>query len=360
MFYRNAKILANESLSASGTKVIDITLQDIISRISLDIYGVNNGTTHTAHPAEMVSTIELVDGSDVLFSLSGAEALALDYYQSRRSPFVINNYQDDEYCRCIYNLNFGRKLYDKLLALDPAKFRNLQLKVTYDRDGGGSSPDEGGICVVADVFDQKAIAPIGFISPKEIVSYTMAASANEYIDMPVDLNMRSVMLLCKDSDGGTPIKYNEIKLSEDNDKRIPYNEYKSRLLKIFGGNLPPIQEHFVMAGSASAKTVYCMSSYEGQISVVQRDGTEDSYLATQPADGKVNITGGETGTIHGIIQGYAPFGSLLLPFGDPQDVEDWFDLSATGSLRMTIKASSTADSTNTCQVVTEQIRPYAA
>jgi len=360
MFYRNAKILANESLSAAATKVIDITLKDVISRISIDIYGVNNGTTHTAHPAKMVTSIELVDGSDVLFSLSGPEALALDYYQNRRTPFVINNYQDNEYCRCLYNLNFGRYLYDPMLALDPAKFRNLQLKVTYDRDGGGSAPDEGGICVVADVFDQKEATPIGFLTSKENVSYTMAASANEYVDLPVDHLLRSIMLLCEDSDGGTPMKYNEVKLSEDNDKRIPYNEYRSRLAKIFGGDLPPIQEHFVMKGSATAKAVYCMTSYEGQISVVQRDGTIDSFLATQPADGKVNVTGGETGTIHGIIQGYAPFGSLQLPFGERMDIADWYDLAAVGSLRLTVKASSSADSTNTCQIVTEQLRKYAA
>ena len=358
MFYRNAKILSNESLSASGTKVIDITLKDVISRISLDVYGVNASTTPTAHPAAIVSKIEMVDGSDVLFSLSGAEVLALDYYQNKRTPFIINNFQDNEYCRCVYHLNFGRYLYDQLLGLDPKRFKNLQLKVTYDRDAGGAAPDDGGIAITADVFDEKAVEPVGFLTSKENVSYTMAASANEYIDLPVDYTFRSIMFLCTDSDGGTPLNYSEIKLSEDNDKRIPINEYRSRLSKIFGGDLPAISEHFVCAGSESAVTVYCMTSYEGQISVVQRDGAVGTFLATQPGSGYVNVTGGAGGTIHGIITGYSPFGSLRLPFGQEQIIEDWYDVSNIGSLRLTVKASSGADSTNACQVVTEQLRTY--
>lgn len=358
MNYRNATILASESLDASGTKVIDITLKDVISRITLDVYGVNNGATPTAHPARIVTKIELVDGSDVLWSLSGVEALALDYYQSRRTPFVINNYQDNEWCRCIFNLNFGRWLNDPVLGFDPTKFTNPQLKITYDRDGGGSTPDEGGLAVVADIFDEKVATPTGFLMAKEVIDYTMSASANEYVDLPTDFPYRSLLIAGKGDNNNTEMQFSNVKLSEDNDKRIPIDEARSRLAKIYAGAYPLITEHFVKAGNASAVRTFCLTSYEGQISVVAREAIAGDFTATQPASGEVNVTGGAGATCHGIITGYVPCGTIIIPFGDPKLVEDWYDVAKIGSLRATIKAGSGASSVNSCQLITEQLRSY--
>lgn len=360
MLYRQAKILSSEALAASGTKVVDITLQDVISRINIDVYGVNNGTTPTAHPAAIVSKIELVDGSDVLCSLSGYEALALDYYQSGRTPFVINNYQDNEWCRCMFNLNFGRYLYDPFVGFNPTKYRNPQLKITYNLAAGGSTPDAGAIAITADVFDGKVAAPAGFLMAKEVVSYTMAASANEYIDMPLDYPYRSMLILGKGANNTTEMQYSNIKLSEDNDKKVPIDESRATLAKIFGGVHQPIMEHFVKAGAVGAVRTFCMTSYEGAVSVSARETLVGDFVVTQPGSGALNVTSAAGATIHGIITGYMPCGALQIPFGDPQVIEDWYDVTKIGNLRNTIQAGSGASSSNTCQVVTEQFRKYAA
>jgi len=358
MNYRNATVLASESLNASGTKVIDLTLQDVISRICIQVKATNNGTTLTAHPAEIVSQIEIVDGSDVLCSMSAKEALALSYYQTGRTPFVVNNYQDDEMAIFNAEIMFGRFLYDELLALNPTKFRNLQLKITYDRDAGGSAPDAATLRVKADVFDQKTPAPVGFLTTKEVVSYVMTASANEYIDLPIDNIMRGLMIQSEKAGTAPSGLYNNIKLSEDNDKRVPINEATSDLLKYFAALLPALQENFTVAGNAAAQTIYCMTGYEGWVNAVQRDGAAGDFIATQPAGGTFDLTGGAGGTVQGGVVGYAPFGSLYLPFGKQNVIEDWFDVTKIGSLRLTLKGASGLAGTETCQVTTVQLRKY--
>lgn len=360
MLYRLSQILSSESLSTSGTKVVDITLHDVISRINIDIYGVNDGTTPTAHPANIVSKIELVDGSDVLFSLSGYEILALFYYQTGRTPFVVNNYQDNEWCRCMFSINFGRYLYDPLVGFDPKKYRNPQLKITYTLANGGSSPDAGAIDITADVFDEKEVAPLGFLMAKEVVSYTMAASANEYVDMPTDHPYRSMLILGKGSNNTTEMQYSNVKLSEDNDKKIPIDEGRATLAKLYGGVHPPIHEHFVKVGAAGAVRTFCLTSYEGSVSVAARETLAGDFVVTQPANGALNVTSAAGATIHGIINGYMPCGALQIPFGDPKVIEDWYDVSKIGNLRNTITAGSGASSSNTCQIVTEQYRKYTA
>ena len=360
MNYRNATILASEAMNASGTKVIDITLKDVISRICLQFKPTNAGTTLVAHPATIVSQIEMVDGSDVLWSLSAKEAMALAYYQTGKTPFVTNNYQDNEMCSFNVELYFGRFLYDELLGFDPAKFRNPQLKITYNRTAGGCSPDAATMRVKADVFDQKVPAPIGFLMAKELVSYVLPATtaANEYIDLPTDHPIRGFMVQSEKAATSPSSLYSEIKLSEDNDKRVPIDEKTMDLLKYFAAMKPAIQENFTVAGNAAAQTVYCMTGYEGWINAIQRDGSEDSFLATQPVGGSFNLTGGTGGTVQGGIVGYAPFGALYLPCGKPDVVEDWYDVTAIGNLRLTIKSGSGLAGTETCQVITEQLRAY--
>ena len=91
MKYRDTILLSHESIATAGTRTLDITVKDIISGIDVQVKATNNGNTPTAHPAAIISKLELVDGSDVLFGLSGAQAMARAFYDAKRTPFCVNN-----------------------------------------------------------------------------------------------------------------------------------------------------------------------------------------------------------------------------------------------------------------------------
>ena len=86
MNYRIASMLASESATVPATKTIDIDLNKPISRITIQMKGTNSTSVPTAHPAKMLTKIELVDGSNVLYSLNGLQAQAINFYESGKLP----------------------------------------------------------------------------------------------------------------------------------------------------------------------------------------------------------------------------------------------------------------------------------
>ncbi len=132
---RVATILSPEDLGASGTKVIDITLQDVISRIMISFKATNVSEVMGEHPAANVVKVELVDGSDVLFSLSGLQAQAINFFDRQQKPY---SYIDDIAAHnqtSVIGIDFGRFLYDPMMAFDPKKF-NRDLPFISARSAG--------------------------------------------------------------------------------------------------------------------------------------------------------------------------------------------------------------------------------
>jgi len=279
MNYRQTTMLDHESIATAGTRSLDITLKDVISRICIQLKATNTDNTPIAHPANMLSKIEVVDGSDVLFGLSGKELIADQFYSQRKTPFVINNYLTGVMSVVTFEILFGRNLYDPLYALDPTKFKNPQLKITHNLAAGGCSSTVATMEVVADIFDQKEVSPVGFFMKKEHVSYTLEASANEYVDLPVDHTMRKLIIMSLVSDKMPWQLFNEVKLSEDNDKRVPVNDKTSDLLKYFGAQFPKIKESIEGATADSTKDFFCMSTYEIELAGMAM-GNAAAYLKT--------------------------------------------------------------------------------
>lgn len=358
MNYRLATLLAHESIATAGTKTLDLTLKDPVSRINIQIKATNNGSTPTAHPAAIISKVEVVDGSDVLFGLSGKELLALQFYCQERTPFVVNNYLDNTMNIVNYEINFGRFLYDPLLALDPTKFSNPQLKVTHNLVSGGAAPDAATMAITADIFDGKGASPVGFLMSKENVSYTLVAGGNEYIDLPTDYDLRKLIIMSHAADKQPWEQYNEIKLSEDNDKKIPFDDKTSDLLKYVCALYPPLNEYIEGVALTTTLDFFVMSTYEMEYTAMAM-GFAAAYLKSDYAyGGNIDIRGSASCNFKALIRGYAPFGALALPFGDQQNIEDWYKLAEIGNLRLTLKAGSSPGASSTCEVLTEQLRTY--
>jgi len=358
MNYRTEALIDAESASTAGTKTIDVDLAQVVSRIVVEFKGTNNGSTPTAHGAKMISKIELVDGSDVLYSLSGIEAQALNYYEKGTLPFQVNEYRNDVMNIQTFELNFGRYLYDTQLALNPNNFRNLQLKVTHNKANGGSAPDAGSLSVFADIFDDKGVAPIGFLQSREHYTYSLTSSATETIDLPTDYPLRK--LIVQSLAGGKQPweQYNKIKLVEDDGKKTPINELKtSDLIKLLQ-KYPRINETFLGTGTGSAVDHFVTSTYDwyGNISGLDAALT-NNYLA-QDYGGTQAVVGDSNEAF--VVQGtgLCPHGATALEFGLQSDINDWYNLAMVNSLKLKLTAGSSVGSSSTCQVVVQQLRRY--
>jgi len=362
MNYRLATILDREAVAADITKVIDLNLADPVSQFQI-IYestGVSAGAP-AALAAKCVTKIELVDGSDVLFSLSGTEAQAVDFYHRGIEPANQNIYLAGNNAEMVFNLNFGRWLWDTVYAFNPAKFTNPQLKITIDRDAGGCTSVAGSLTVLANIFDEKAVDPTGFLMHKEIKSYAFGSATHEYTDLPTDYPYRKLFIGSLIPGTGADYIFNTIKLSEDNDRRIPFNHSVRDILRIIVGQGKPYREKQVCTVGGTNGYFYCTPTYWPKLDVCQWEGENNPMTVTifGGDGGRGNIYGqGGLFNLNIGIEGYCPHGILEIPFGMQNEPADWYDVTKVGSLRLDVLSVTGRGATESCEIMLQQERKY--
>lgn len=356
MKYRIVQLLASESVSTAATKTIDVNLVTPISRIVLRMKGTNASSTPTAHPAKMITKIELVDGSDVLYSLSGIEAGCVNFHENGELPFYVCEYENDIECCATAQINFGRELWDTEFALDPKRFRNLQLKITHNKALGGSAPDAGTLAVFAYVFEDMPPTPRAFLMTKELYSYALTASAHEYIDLPQDYPFRFVILQSYDTTYPPNTQFGNLKFTIDTDRRVLINNISmTEFIKV---QIPTdlVEERFAGLGTGSAVTYYQAGTYEGYGVGSGRSASQTTLIVGQPSGSAIAITNDSSESFAVQLSSYVPFGGINLLVCDKMDPSTWLDPRGTQSIQLDITAGSGAAGTG--YVLTQQVRTY--
>ena len=358
MNYRMAGIVSEETIIPAKTKVIELDMKDIVSRIQINVELEMDGTVLGDNLAAVLSNIELVDGSEVLFSMSGKECQALDYYQTSVMPYMAITDMDNNDAIITFNINFGRWLYDPVLAFDPTKFNNPQLKITHNYQACGGTPSAARMEVRAYMFDEKEVSPSGFLLSKEHYQFTSGVN-NTYhdIEMPTDHPTRRYMIIGQANGYHVNDVVREIRLSEDNLKRIPYESTVWQLLKYLRSEFPRIQEYGHFLFSDTAKAIYASPTSNVVFKATGETPGNACAQATTPARMPLSIDAvvAEVGAAE--ISGYDPHWSIVVPLGQKDIIDDWYDVTKVGSLKLRTRAGS-AGILGTVEIVTEQFRAY--
>jgi len=351
------------SIAVSGTKSIDIDLQDIVSRITILPKVINpNAWVDQGHPAEVIQKIELIDGNDTLVSLTGTQAIALGYYSARKVPVSSLNYSALQYAMCPIDIYFGRFLFDTLCGLDPKKFTNLQLKITHDLDAAMAGTAEGYITVKADVFDDVQPEVSHFLISTQLYNLTLVADAVSYIDLPQDYPMRLLMSHCFSDSQAPEYQIDRIKLSEAADKKIIFDSPMEEIQQYAQTDFPPWCEK--LSGRMAAADVYFWVTPSFEQTIVFA-GTDDSdgVLQMSAATGgqKRKCEASAVTEFEAITRGWAPHGSLPLVYPDRNDdLADYWDIGAVGGSRLKVTAAAGPDTTPTWDLIAQQLRPQPA
>ncbi|HEA65811.1 hypothetical protein LCGC14_0823720 [marine sediment metagenome] len=355
---RVATILSPEDLGAAGTKIININLQDVISRISIAFKTTNVSEVMTEHPAANLTRIELIDGSDVLFSLTGLQAQALNFYDRRNKPY---SYIDDisgHAETAVIGIDFGRFLYDPIMAFDPKKFISPQLKITWDEDICEVDTTVNECIVRAHIFDGKEVTPTGFITSKEIYSYLVQTSGFHYIDLPVDHVMKQLYVKCRYADESFFGLLDSARLSEENDRKIPFDLTMTELLHDALESYGYCFEHAYLNGIDTVTVFYAMPcdlEYVGYSPY----GAADASAIWSTGGGKYRKVGTSTSINHkAMIMGALPHGVMPLLPKPSDNLEDWYKVPALESLLLRIKDTASVADVATAEILVSQFRPY--
>ena len=363
MNYRLSTIHARKTYTVDITEIIDLNLVDPLSQLIIELGVTGVGDTATAHAIACLEKIELVDGSDVLFSLNGYEAEAVDIYHNKVMRSNWNPYLTGNDVQRFIGINFGRYLWDPVLAFDPKKFRNPQLKLTLNIDAGGNASNSNKLQVWGAMFDQKEVSPIGFLMHKEVKNYQMAASAHEYTDLPRDFPFRKLFLRCQTAGTEPNQLVNKVKLSEDQDKKIIFDHGTEDIFRTIAMTNPQLVEQIMFACKTSLTNVFTTVATRATATFADWANAVASglYASYGSAGGRMRaICGTAAANALAIVAGWLPHATWEIPFGLQDEIEDWYDVSKVGNLRLDVTAESGASSSNTLQIFLQQLRKYGA
>lgn len=361
MKYRTDLLLAAMAMPvASGTKTIDIEITKPISRIEVTYKTTRTTNVMAAGAPANIPKIELVEGSIPLHSLCGYTSQALAYYSRGNVAMEHGQHISTQSEVDVYAMDFGRFLHDPLLAFDPTRHVNPQLKISWNRVLSDAGVTEDSMEVWAEIFDEKVISPMGFLSAREIWAGNFLAnnSVNEIL-LPADETIRQILVRAN-REGYTPWHCIDIAKFEEAgtgkvifdyaDLEMYYRRMKSRW--------PMLRIPLCVATDEDGNIYYLApTDYNASFSGVGMNGANAPYLgAVSMQGGEANIIGTSGVNITGEVRGYLPWHTFQFPMGKQDDLDDWFD--PTGKkprLRLT-SAGGGADGDG--NVVIETIHKY--
>ena len=363
MNYREVEILGPTDLTAgAGTEPIDIDLEDTISSIEF-IWRTQVVTVSDmlAPHVACLPKIELVDGSDVLFSLSGEEMQALDFYTQGRMPLNNISVVIGDYMESVIPYHFGRFLFDPYLAFDPTRFRNPQLKVTYDEDAANTGVIVNELTVRAWVFDDRVVSPRGFLMTKELEDFVPVLNKFHYTDLPTDYPYRLILFRSKSTDTDPFSPLAQFKLSENHDKKIPLDmtgsEIFSKIVEPYGRVEQKVR---LNETAADAMALYLAPTYlhDAQVDyALDISAAGDDYAQVVFANNLVTIAATVAVVPYGLsLSGYCPHSCFVIPFGLQDVIEDWYNVPALGKLKLTTQGGAAVGSSPEAQIVIQQLR----
>jgi len=367
--FRDVYIEKETTISDSQTKIIDINLKDPITALFI-LYQADNGSTSNqgVHLHDDVDKIELVDGSDVLFSLSGIQCQALDFYSLGRVPPVKLTEAASATQYEWFIIPFGRYIGDPEYYFDPTRFTNPQLKLTHSLTisaTAGFATGTGKVTVIARVWEEHPPAPKGFLMAKEKYSWSTASSGDESIDLSTDYPYRLLFLRAFSSGYKFEEILSNIKLSVDADKYIPFDIKSSHLRYLnkewFGeaelefdllrtdGDTVESHINYLSEYAVNARVDMDLASIDaeddGKVTLQVIKFTTSPSIAKETSDVALNL----------YVKGVGYHHTLAWPFGKLDDPETWFPAPDFGDIKLKV---TQATSGVTATLVTQQLRYY--
>ncbi len=351
---RQTTIQAFAAHAAPGTEVYPIRLTDPISRLVIPYSVLIPAAARIEHMSTTFTRIVIVDGSDVLLSLTGSQ---IDGMAKMRALSANATFESPDPSITVWGnliIDFGRYLYDKQLAFDPTKFKNPQIQVTHN----AAIPVTGGVrtdfAILADIMEGLPSSPMGFLMKKEAKSWLAANGAWEYSELAKDYVYRAIWLQGKTNLIGVDAHWSRALLSEDNLKRIPFDCLIDDQVADNAADYGLIVEPISGTVSAFATPIFVAPCYGGNalaMNSIARNALQAQWLN----GGQVTVESANgTDDFRGHAEGLCPQGLVVFNMGPKDNIDDWYDPKALGDLRLEVLGAGA----RTIRLITEQLRPY--
>lgn len=339
-YIENRRVLAD-----SGEITVDIDVRDPITALWIEFRADNGANGNQDNPlVDCLTSIDLIDGGKVLYSLNGYELFAMTANKLGHIPYnliteIPSNVQNVNGC-----FMFGRWFGDQVYAFDPSKFQNPQIRFKWNLSVNRTvaatayATGTGRLTLFADVMEG-APSPQGMLTARQLYSFTTAASGKESIDLPVDMRLKALLLRSASDSGGGLYGISNIKVSGDNDKFIALDMAKTDLQRWISLHVKPfLYKHGFRA--TSGDTIYTALKQDEVVSLTPDTGdTVIAYNNNGIGNGAIVMTtGGVADTADknfwANIHGWQPWNTAFVEMGEWDDPATWLDATVFSKLKL--------------------------
>lgn len=359
--------------SDKSSKIWDLKYPDPVSALIFEFQATNALVSNEDNfIADVVSKVELVDGSNVLMCLTGHELEAQAFYHLKRAPWIHPSEWLSGNQMSYLPLFFGRKLWDPDYALNLKSYKNPQLKITWDLGAVTAVAASGSfltgtfkISVIAKLMEGMGM-PSKFLSQKEVNAFTMVTSGDrDLIDIERSYPIRMMMLRSYLETYDFREGIDHIKLYCDGKKFVPIDRYSAQLMWEAVSKYGPFEfKHDIqratgavirwILGQDNMPTIRNYTTGQDRIfqHTLEFSGNTTLEIYTDAGAG-VSSREYKIATEHG----WAPHHTLPIEFGDMDRPETWFPAKEFEEVKLLLSCPSGGGIASVCSVVLEQERP---
>ncbi len=369
MKYRHAELQYQKTLDDVGTWIQDLKTKDPISAMRFNFSGTNGSISNKSNFInDLITKIEIVDGSDQLISLSLKEAQAIQRRLTSQMPHMrpaeAPNVTQEESCL----IQFGRWMWDKDYYLDLTKFKNPELKVSSNiaavRAAGNTGFVSGSLKVTVDlhIIEEGAEPAKGFMMQKNIRSFTSATSGDEPTSLPEDYPYVGMLIRAYAEGNDVDENISKVKLDCDTGKFIYLEKYTRDLYRWEEEELGPSEMRYFLYRKDN-ETVYHPINHDPIVSVMGQAANDVINVNTCKSGSFIlRFYTGNTGApvtveelLPFMVRGSCLHSTVFIPFGLIDYPETYFDPTKYEDIKL-ILTQAASSSVSICLV---QLRPYA-
>jgi len=341
------------ALPNAGTHIEPINIEDPIVDFYIRMYAQNGATHNLRNPIKCVlDQIDIVDGSDVLFSLNSYEILAMSFYHYKESLEMGHDERPDMWQYTDFNIPLGIERVDPVVAFDPTRFSNPQLVLHWNLanvnpiGATGYVDDSLRVDIMADVIDKAPVRPSGYLMTKEVLQWISEDGAQKRIDLPTDYAYRTMFLRANmhcstpyyDAELTTGV-IGKVRHDCDEQKYIPFEIYADDWHvwdKKWYGYWHQGYWFFVSGASTTWRDI----NFRGNLAVagaLDASGTDTTVVKPSACQEVTIITPtGSDAAVHVKADGTLPTGTFAWPYGDADEPEEWFQVMEHKNSRLTV------------------------
>lgn len=358
MKVRDHYIAKAQTLADSATTTIDIPKGLKIQELRVKVGATNGATSNTVGKVcSLVSKLELVDGSDVLHSVSMCKEQALNFYTNGRFP---RKELSAGAAVAIFEealMQFGRYFRDREYYLDTGHFSNPQFRMTHAftvSATAGIATGTGSLSLIARVIEDQAPPYKGFVMSKELKSFTTVASGDESTELPLDYPYLSLLVAALKTTIEPQTILTNFKLQRDAGRYVDFDMTGVDLLSFNLEKYGVAKELFRPLKDTTFTWLSDVYAKTGAQFVI--GGATGKGLVTTAVGESIGgvFTTGETVDLMTILAaGACPHASFYLPFGDGVNPEDWLNPAGLAELKLIL---SQGVASGAATIVTSQLR----